>query len=55
MYFLLHQAEKQYQQAGPLVDVQLYLFDENKRFICRTTELKESGQWVWQGRLEAGR
>lgn len=49
------QAEKQYQQPGPLVDVQLYLFDENKRFICRTTELEESGQWVWQGRLEAGR
>jgi len=49
------QAEQQYKNAAPLVDVQLYLFDENKRFICRTAEYFEQGEWVWQGRLEAGR
>lgn len=49
------QAEQQYKNPAPLIDVHLYLFDENKRFICRTAEYCGSGEWVWQGRLEAGR
>ena len=28
---VFYQAEQQYKNAAPLVDVQLYLFDENKR------------------------
>jgi len=49
------QAQEQYKNVAPLIDVQIYLFDENKRFICRTAEYREPGEWVWQGRLEAGR
>jgi len=49
------QAQEQYKNMAPLIDVQIYLFDENKRFICRTAEYREPGEWVWQGRLEAGR
>jgi len=49
------QAERQYRNTAPLIDVHLYLFDENKRFICRTAEYCNPGEWVWQGRLEAGR
>ena len=48
-------AAAQYRNTAPLVDVHLYLFDENKRFVCRTSALVEAGEWVWEGRLEAGR
>jgi len=32
------QAQEQYKNMAPLIDVQIYLFDENKRFICRMSK-----------------
>jgi len=54
-YKLVVQAEKQYRNNGPLLDVQLYIFDENKRFICRTEKNSGKAMWEWEGQLEAGR
>ena len=48
------QSQPQYRNSGPLVDVQLYLFDENKRFICRTDQV-QPGHCSWEGDLNPGR
>jgi len=52
---LVVQAEKQYRNNCSLLDVQLYIFDENKRFICRTDKNSGQAMWEWEGQLEAGR
>jgi len=54
-YKVVVQAEKQYRNNSSLVDVQLYIFDENKRFICRTEKNSGHGMWEWEGQLVAGR
>lgn len=54
-YKLVVQAEKQYRNNCSLIDVQLYIFDENKRFICRTEKNSGQAMWEWEGQLEAGR
>ena len=36
------------------MDVELYVFDENKRFVCRTGRAG-SGEGSWEGELTAGR
>jgi len=38
-----------------LADTQVYIFDEHKRFLCRTEENLSNGAWQWVGRLEKGR
>ena len=35
--------------------MQLYVFDENKRFICRTTQRSRSERCSWEGELSPGR
>ena len=37
----------------PLVDVDLYVFDENKRFVCRTSRAGSGGA-RWEGDLAPG-
>jgi len=54
-YKLVVQAEKQYRNNASLLDVQLYVFDENKRFVCRTEKNSGQAMWEWEGELEAGR
>ena len=53
--FIFLQSQPQYRNTRPLVDVQLYVFDENKRFICRTTQKSRSDRWSWEGELAPGR
>jgi len=46
---IFFKSEPQYHNPGGLVDVQLYIFDDNKRFLGRT----KNG--VWEGELLPGR
>ena len=48
-WFNLFKSEPQYHNPGGLVDVQLYIFDDNKRFLGRT----KNG--IWEGELLPGR
>ena len=48
------QSQPQYRNASNLVDVQLYLFDENKRYICRTDQV-QAGYCSWEGELSPGK
>ena len=54
-FLLLLQSQPQYRNTRPLVDVQLYVFDENKRFICRTTQKSGTDRCSWDGELSPGR
>ena len=46
---IFFKSEPQYHNPGGLVDVQLYIFDDNKRFLGRT----KNG--IWEGELLPGR
>ena len=48
------QSQPQYRNASNMVDVQLYLFDENKRFISRTDQV-QTGYCSWEGELAPGK
>ena len=52
---IILQSQPQYRNTRPLVDVELYVFDENKRFICRTTQRSGGEGWSWEGELPPGR
>ena len=50
-------SEQQYHNtaAAATVDVQLYVFDENKRLVARTGDRDAEGRSVWEGDLGPGK
>jgi len=49
------QSLPQFRNSCHGIDVQLYVYDENKRYICRSDTMDQEGRWGWQGELAPGR